>query len=171
MKKYIGLLVIFSIVTLSCEKTDLCEAEITYTKGIGIYANLSSFRSNEINSPARLLEDPVKIFLSGDIMLIGERDEGIHVIDNSDPANPNFVNFLDVPGSREMAILGNRLFVDSYYDMLEIDISNPLQAQLVNRLEEVYPVHLRDDSGNALIDFEIGRVTEIQDCSYSSTLR
>jgi len=165
MKNLYLLLLVPFIVLISCSEDDNCEQTVTYTKGTPIYGQLAHLRVDNINQPPRILESPVKIYLSGEIMLIGEKNKGIHVVDNSDPVNPVFSSFLDIPGNREMAIEGERLFVDAYYDMIEIDISDANNARIVQRIEEAYPVTHTNALGEALIDFELNVVTEVLSCS------
>ena len=168
MKNY--LLGVFAMIIgctsfISCSEDDLCTQTVTYRKGEAIYADLNLFRSDDVNSQPRNLENPGKIFISTDLMLIGEGEAGIHIIDNSDPSNPVFINFLNIPGNREFAVKESKLFADSYYDLLQIDISQPLEAVVEMRIEEAFPVRLSNSEGHALIDFDIEETTETLPCS------
>ena len=148
----------------SCADEDLCVQRVQYTKAVGVYENLQQFRNNEINSPPRALVNPGKIYVSNNLLLIGEEGEGIHVVDNGDPFNPNFINFLSIPGHREMFVLDDKVYVDSYFDMLQLDISNPRNVQVEIRLEEAFPPRLRDEQNRALVDFYLERVDEELAC-------
>src|SRR5689334_8774877 len=59
---------------------------------------------------SRVLSNPGKIYLIGDYLLINEKYEGIHVVDNSNPSSPVNLGFLRVPGSTELAVKGNVLY-------------------------------------------------------------
>ncbi|HHN47860.1 MAG TPA: hypothetical protein ENN08_02830, partial [Bacteroidales bacterium] len=53
-------------------------------------------------------------------------NQGIHVVDNSNPASPQIISFIAIPGNYDLAIRGNILFADSYIDLVALDISDPL---------------------------------------------
>lgn len=95
----------------------------------------------------RTLENPGKIFFSHNLILINELHEGIHVIDNSDPHNPQFFNFISIPGNVDMYLRDNYLYADSYVDLLTIDVSNWSNPQLVNRENDVFSLHGWTDDG------------------------
>jgi hypothetical protein len=97
--------------------------------------------------------------------------KGIHVIDNSDPANPQMVCFYEIMGNVDMAIRGNILFADSYIDLVAIDITNIDKPVEINRIENVfpevvpegdkwYPYAMVDKSKGVIVDWEVKTVTE-----------
>lgn len=142
----------------------LCEQEVTYTKATAIYADLDDLRVDNLNESPKQLSNANKIYLSNDLILISERMKGIHVFDNSNPQNPIAITFLNVPGNNEMFIEGDIIYADSYYDMLKIDISSPLQAQVISRLENAFTPQYFNDNGDALIGFNEEVVTEQLSC-------
>jgi hypothetical protein len=48
-----------------------------------------------------------KLFIQGHYIFLNEVDKGIHVIDNSNPAQPRNVAFIDIPGNVDLAVKGN----------------------------------------------------------------
>lgn len=66
----------------------------------------------------------------------------MHIIDNSDKTNPVFKAFLQVPGSYDMAVLGNILYTDSYTDLLAFDITEVQDIREVKRVEDVFESRL-----------------------------
>ncbi len=68
----------------------------------------------------RSIENPGKIWIYGDIILLIEQYKGIHVIDNSDPANSNTIAFIQVDGCTDMAMKGNILYANNAVDMIGI---------------------------------------------------
>lgn len=80
-----------------------------------------------------------KIYVKDDYLYVNELYKGIHVIDNSDPANPAVVAFIPIPGNVDMAICGTVLYADSYVDLVAIDVSNPIEASEINRIEDAFP--------------------------------
>lgn len=84
------------------------------------------------------LHNTGKIYVRGTYVFVNEKYEGIHVIDNRDPANPRPVSFLRIPGNVDLAVRGNLLYADNGPDLVTIDISNPAQAQLAGRVRNAF---------------------------------
>lgn len=120
---------------------------------------------------ARPLEKTGKIFYHDGYLLIGELNEGIHVIDDRDPSAPRNVGFLRIPGNLDMTVSGETLYADNYLDLVSFDISDPTQAREVARVENAFPVRnygygLQDDpEGKGLIaGFDVRDTTIDQAC-------
>ncbi len=79
-----------------------------------------------------------KIVAFNEFIFIGERFEGIHVVDNSDPTNPQNVHFWKIPGNIDFTLKGNFLYAENSHDLLVLDISNPAAIQLVSKIEDIY---------------------------------
>ena len=165
MKKHLFIIgIAIAILFFTSCSDQLCEQEVTYTKATAIYADLNDFRIDDFNESPKQLESANKIFLSNDLILISERKKGIHVYDNSNPKNPVPLNFLNIPGNNEMFVEDNIIYADSYYDLLKIDISSPLQATVVSRLENAIRPRFSNDRGQILIGFNEEVVTEQLSC-------
>ncbi|MEP1097516.1 MAG: hypothetical protein ABJG78_20535 [Cyclobacteriaceae bacterium] len=65
-------------------------------------------------------------------------ETGIHVIDDTNPATPVHVAFINIPGINGITARGNKLYADSFTDLLVFDISNPSSPELTNRVKNVY---------------------------------
>lgn len=146
---------------------------------IPVYKDLKEVRNEFRNESPRDLENPGKIYVYGSYLFINEFKKGIHIINNSNPSEPKFVNFINIPGNGDIAVKGDILYADSYIDLLAIDISNPYNAKLVKRIEDIFPNPLTTDQSyldpekGLLVDFIIrDTVYEYiyEDCwdSYSS---
>jgi len=88
---------------------------------------------------ARPLEKPGKIYTYGRYLFIGEQGKGIHVIDNIDNTQPQNISFIEIPANNDIAIKGNVLYADNAGDLISLDISNPLDIRLLNRVKDVLP--------------------------------
>ncbi len=161
--KYLLLFVLSFCVLASCD-IDQCEQTITYTKAVAIYEDLDQLRSNDIMSPAKPITSPGKIYVSESIIMIGEKGEGIHIIDNRDPSNPTSVSFLDIPGNYEMFVKDNYIYANAYYDMLKIDISDVNNIFVADRLEEAFEVRFRNFENRGLVGFQRSEVKEERSC-------
>lgn len=162
MSNLLRVLFVFSvsIFVFSACNLDSGTQEFSYTKATGIYADLDDIRAIPLLGTVQEIVDPGKIFVEEEFLLIGEEKKGIHVLDNSDPSNPTQVGFINIPGNREFYIEGNFLYAETYYDMIKVDISNPEQPTLVNRVENTFAPRLFNDTQNALIGFTFEEINE-----------
>jgi hypothetical protein len=88
--------------------------------------------------PPQALHATGKIYLQGHYLFINEPYEGIHVIDNSNPALPRPVSFLRIPGNVDLAMKGSLLYADNGPDLLTIDVSNPEAAVVRSRVRDAF---------------------------------
>ena len=86
----------------------------------------------------RPLKATGKIYVYGDYLLISEPNEGIHFYDNSDPSIPLHLGFIVVPGNQDMAINQGLLYVDSYIDLVTIDLRDIDDIREIHRVEEAF---------------------------------
>ena len=70
------------------------------------------------------LKDPGKIYIYGTYLFVNEYTKGIHIIDNSNPSNPQYAGFLSIPGNVDMAVRGTYLYADHRGDLVTLDISD-----------------------------------------------
>lgn len=104
-----------------------------------VYMSYQALRSAvRVDAPHEVVK-PGKIYAYGRYLLVSEIGEGIHIIDNTTVTNPRYVAFVVVPGTGDMAVRDNIMYVDSYVDLVAIDISNPEQARVVHRIEGIFP--------------------------------
>jgi len=145
--------------------------KITYTANVPVYMPFTEFRSSFTKGDTCEITTPGKIYFKDGYLFVNEYGKGIHVIDNSDPANPEKIAFYKILGNVDMAIRGNILFADSYIDLLAIDISDLENPREVGRLENIFPevvpegdvwytYAMVDRSKGVIIDWEVKRVTE-----------
>ena len=131
-------LYLLSMLTLaSC--TDECETTVTYNVQDPILLKRSDLVQAIKSEPAHDLTTTGKIYAKGQYVFVNELYKGIHVIDNSNPAAPKNISFINIPGNVDMAIRNNTLFADAGPDLLAIDISNPTQVQVKNHTYNIFP--------------------------------
>ena len=160
MKKLMLAIVVLNIISFTSCTEDFGTSEITYVKATAIYGDLDEQRNLQLNVAAKELVNPGKIYVSDDLLLIGEEGEGIHVYDNSDPENPTATSFIQIPSNREFYVHNNSIYAESIYDMLKIDISDKSAPRLTNRVENAFIREFTNASGQTLIGFEYETVTE-----------
>jgi hypothetical protein len=125
-----------SIFLESC--TDQCQEQHTYIYYEPEYTPLSVIRSSIAVEEPRPIGMIGKIYFKDDYLFVNEPGEGIHVIDNHDPEDPQPKYFINVPGNYDLAIRNSILFVDSYIDLVALDISNLDLVHEVGRLENIF---------------------------------
>ena len=63
---------------------------------------------------------------------------GIHVIDNSNPAAASRIGFINVKGCSEMSIKNDKLYTNSYDDLVVLDFSDFQHVKEYSRLRGVF---------------------------------
>ncbi|MFD2515151.1 LVIVD repeat-containing protein [Pontibacter locisalis] len=139
--KQLLVLLMFLPVLLLGACTDDCETTVTYTVQEPVYMLRTNLKNAVKVSVPQTLEDPGKIYVKGNYLFINEVNKGIHVFDNTNPAAPRSLSFIQVPGNIDMAVKGNTLYADSYIDLVALDISNPMDVKLVKRVENIFPAY------------------------------
>lgn len=172
MKYPVSLFAVFASIMLlySCGK-DNCTRTVTYTKYEPVYLTPSEYRVDPVVEAARPLKNPGKIYLYGNLILINERAEGIHVIDNANPSSPNNFAFIKIPGNIDIAIKANTLYADNYTDLLAIDVTDIRNVRLTKRVEDALPSYGNDGQGRRLVDYVPTEVTEEVACDQWGNLQ
>ncbi len=164
LKLFTAFLCIVSFGFQSCMK-DKCTREYTYTKYTPVYKTMEEMTVDIKSESPRELVQPGKIYFYNNYIFINEIKEGIHVIDNTDPENPQNIAFINMPGNVDIAIKDNVLIGDSYLFLMTVDISDPLNVQLLGREEQWNHYFPQDASGNFIVDYKEEEITEMIDCN------
>jgi hypothetical protein len=144
---------------------------ITYEANVPVYMPFNEFRASFEKSAPIEISRPGKMYFKDGYLFINEYGKGIHVIDNSNPANPKKVAFFKILGNVDMAIRGNVLYADSYIDLLAIDITDINNPVEIDRIENVfpeivpegelwYPYAMVDKSKGVIVGWEVKTITE-----------
>lgn len=111
----------------------------TYTLYKPVYKTLAQMRADIKGGVPRQIKQPGKLYLFGNYIFLNETNQGIHVIDNSQPNNPQQVSFINIPGNVDLAVRGNTLYADCYGDLVMLDISNPREVSAKKVVSNVFP--------------------------------
>ena len=128
--------VMLSLFLTNCDKEKCTRS---YTLYEPIYTTLSQVRANMKSNPAQALKNPGKIYIYGSYIFLNESNEGIHIIDNTNPSSPKNIAFVNIPGNIDLAVKGNILYADSYGDLVAFDISNPLNVTAKKFVNNAFP--------------------------------
>ncbi len=157
-------LIITGFLLSSCLK-DSCSERRTFIQYNPIYTTLADIRINIQSEPPRELVNPGKLYFYNNYILVNEIREGIHIIDNTDPKNPNNLAFIPIPGNVDMAVRNNTMFVDNYMDILSIDISDPFNPILKHRVEDVYQQYNFIEGRGILVGYNETPITTELNCT------
>lgn len=142
-----------------------------FTANSPVYMTYDDLRDAVKKTTVRDLVNPGKIYFKDGYIFINEKLKGVHIINNTNPRNPQNIGFIEIPGNADIAIKENILYADSYIDLVVIDISDLNNIKEVKRLEKIfpyttppfdeeYPVAKVDDEKGVVIEWEIKRVRQ-----------
>lgn len=142
MNKVINLLFIgIAVCLFSCDDTSVEKVEYTINEPVTM--SVTEFRQAvKVTTTARTIVERGKLCFYNGYLYISEPEVGIHIIDNRNPANPQSVGFIELLGNVDIAIKNDRLYADSYIDLVWFNLDNPARPELINRLEGVFPFAL-----------------------------
>ncbi|MGB8491877.1 MAG: hypothetical protein WCE64_12545 [Bacteroidales bacterium] len=164
----ITLLVLATFLTGCMDRT---VERLTYKANVPVYMSFKEFRSSFKKSEPVDINHPGKIYFKDNFLFVNEYGKGIHVIDNSDPSNPQKRAFYEIMGNIDMAIKGNILYADSYIDLVAIDITDIDNPSEIGRLRNIfpevvpegdawYPYAMVEKTKGVIVDWEVRNVTE-----------
>ena len=111
-----GVLLCVLLLAIGCTP----EAEVTSAEGVRpIYANGDELNI-QVEAP-REYDELSQIVYAHPYILIGELYQGIHVIDNTVPANPKKLMFIRIPGSTSFTIGDGVIYSSSGSDLVTIE--------------------------------------------------
>ena len=143
-----------------------------YTANVPVYLKHNElYKSIQVNGESTDLKKPGRIYFKDNYIYINEYYEGIHVIENANPANPVKVKFIKIPGNLDLAIKGNILYANNVVDLVALDISDLNNINEVGRIDSIFPygvpewdpdfrVTRVDKTKGLVIDWKIEEVKE-----------
>lgn len=135
-KTLLVLLIVAGAGMLSCEDKDDSPYGF-YKVATPVTMDLTEFKAQAV-----AVTEPVpiqvsgKIYAYGNYIFVNDVNRGFHVIDNTDATSPKNIAFIKLEGNYDISIKNNRLFADSYGDLVLLDISDINKIKLINRLED-----------------------------------
>ena len=155
MRRIIYLLPLMLMCLLSACENNFSET-VTYPINEPVFMNAAQFRAKiKVTNEARAIKKQGKISFYEGFLFISEPNEGIHIIDNRNPSNPENIGFIELTGNADMAIRDNLLYADSYIDLVWFDITNPQSPQFAGRIDSIFPDALPPVDNNYNIDYNM----------------
>jgi len=139
MKKILLLLLFvaaFGIVSCEEDRDDVFPDSREYLIATPVKTNLAEFKAEAV-----AVTDPVPMQQSGKIyayknyVFVNDVGLGFHILDNSDPSAPENIGFIKLEGNADISIKDDRLYADSYGDLVVLDISDINNIPPAKRME------------------------------------
>jgi len=138
--KIIIILTLACFTLVSCLNSD--DDYLTVKVAKPEYMTLDALRSSIEISPPTPIYNSGKIYAYNDMVLVNDTDNGIHIIDNSNPENPQKVACIKIKANKDMEIKGDYLYADSLMDLVVFDISDIHDIKEISRLKDVFPSYI-----------------------------
>ncbi|MCW5911178.1 MAG: hypothetical protein KIT62_08900 [Cyclobacteriaceae bacterium] len=133
-----GYLLLMALAGAGISCSDKCEETYEYVYYEPVYSTSAEIKAAVKQEEAKPLSQIGRIYFKDGFLFINEAGEGIHIIDNRNPAAPQNISFLAIPGNYDLAIRGNTLYADSYVDLIAFDITNLNAIKEVDRIESLF---------------------------------
>lgn len=127
---------------------------VTYKINEPVFMATEIFRNSvKVTAGARDITSIGKMCFYNHYLYISEPEKGIHIINNTDPANPQQTGFIELLGNADLAIRNGMLYADSYIDLVWFDVSNPAVPELKGRLDSIFPTAIPMTQNQYGIDY------------------
>ena len=156
-----------SLLLTSC-LTDECNETREFVQYDPVYMTTSQFRVDVKAEGERNIENPGKMYYFNDMLFINEQGKGIHIYDNTDPANPSYVTYYNIPGNFDIAIKNGLLMADNVIDLITIDISDIMNPTITSRIEDYNQqyTYWEDDESRQYVAYSVASdIITTLDCS------
>ncbi|CAA9291797.1 MAG: hypothetical protein AVDCRST_MAG56-4649 [uncultured Cytophagales bacterium] len=128
---------------------DVCRQTLTYTIYEPVYMTREELKAAVRQQAPVPLVNPGKIYLKDNYLFINEVGKGIHVYNNANPAAPQQVTFINIPGNHDLAVLGDILYADNAMNLVAFDISDPQNVRAVRQIDNAFPARFSNANGPA----------------------
>ena len=138
MKRFVYLfcLALFALTGCQNKVTEM----VTYKINEPVFMATSTFRNSvKVTTVPQTITSIGKMCFYNNYLYISEPEKGIHIINNTDPANPQQTGFIELMGNADLAIRNGLLYADSYIDLVWFDVTNPAIPVLKGRLDSIFP--------------------------------
>lgn len=103
------------------------------------YLTFDELRQKVKVLPSQKIENAGKIYVYNDLLLVSEVNKGVHIINNQDKSNPKQIAFIKIYGNIDMAVKDGYLYLDSFMDLVVVNLNDLNDIQESKRVENVFP--------------------------------
>lgn len=126
-------------VLLGCKDDEVRVEIVRYSINEPVFMPATEFRNSvKVTDEVKPITKRGKICFYKDYLYISSPDKGIHIVDNRDPASPRMAGFIELIGNEDLSIKDDKLYADSYVDLVWFDISNPEKPEPEGRVENAF---------------------------------
>jgi hypothetical protein len=137
MKKIVVLFLLSGLLA-SCDYD--ASQTVNYSVNEPVFISREEFRNSvKVTQESHSLSDFGKMCFYKGYLYISEPGKGIHIINNTNPSNPQITGYIQVTGNYDLTIRNDLLYADAFVDLLWFDISNPARPALKGRAENIFP--------------------------------
>lgn len=151
-------LTILSILTITLMLTSCtdeeCTSTVTYVSYEPILKTADEIEEDIQFVEDRVLENPGKFYYYQDMILINERGQGVHIIDNSDVSNPQKLGFIAIEGNEDISLSDHYIYADTWQNIIVIDIENIREPNVVNVITGVKDEFWELDQGLFVVGYQ-----------------
>lgn len=132
---------LFACCLFVCVGCDNRKGEIVrYSINEPVFMSTAEFRASvKVTNSTSPIEKQGKICFYEDFLYVSSPGKGIHIVDNRKPASPQIVGFIELPGNGDLSIQDDKLYADSYVDLVWFDITDPAKPVFQGRVENAFP--------------------------------
>ncbi len=145
-RQWVFLLPLFAVIWSGCPFPQ-DELAIPETNYVPLFMTRTQLEASVKSQSARKLTNPGKFILYNNFIFLNEKYEGVHVIDNTNPAAPVKLSFISIPGCIDVSIRNDKLVADNAVDLVVLDIFNKTQVVEVQRKPNTFPEMNPPDMG------------------------
>lgn len=147
--KTICLLLLLGTIFQGCWPTndlrddDFVQVESRYEP---VVINRSDFEKSVVLGNSLSIGTSGKIYIKDNLLFINEVNKGFHIYDNSNPSNPKAIQFLVAPGSTDLAIRNDMVYINQARDLIAVEYDAALNSiSLTKRIPDTFPEMLSPD--------------------------
>ncbi len=133
--KYI-IVLLFSILMLACFEDEVDENLVV--NGLRPVYGVTGVTKRITIGEAEQFTTPGRIVYRKPYLFINELDKGFHIIDNSNPANPQNIAFVSIPFNKDLAVKGDYVYANNDLDLISLKIISRDSIQLISRIHNAF---------------------------------
>lgn len=123
-----------------CARYDESNYCIEYKRpAVPVYMSYQELRNAIVMEAPRSPDRLGRVYLYRNFIFLNEINQGLHVVDNSNPAAPINRAFIRIPGNTEVAIRDDYLYANSYVDLVTLSVTDTGSMEVVSRQEDIFP--------------------------------
>jgi len=161
------LIAMISLPLFNACKKDEFKRTIWVKKGQSVQDVRASF---SVESP-RAITHPAGVYRSGNLLFLLQENEGIGIMDITNPASPIDKAFIKLSSNSHVVVKSNVLIADNGVDLVSIDISDLNQIRLVNRIQNVFTEKwLNEQDSSVFVGYEEKQISKFKSYNPSDTI-